>query len=62
MAFVHTGFSTGLLTMLASRRPDPTGRPRQLLPSASHDPRSPRRILTLRNVGYLFARVQDERG
>src|SRR2546421_8590621 len=55
MAFVHTGFSTGLLTMLASRRPDPTGRPRQLLPVSSHDTRSPRRVQLVFILGALSA-------
>src|SRR2546421_4089724 len=44
MACALTSFSTGPLTMLASRRPDPTERPLQLLPVSSHDTQSPRRV------------------
>ena len=55
MAFVHTGFSTGPLTMLASRRPDPTGRPRQLLPVSSHATQSPRRVQLVFILGALSA-------
>src|SRR5256884_4746986 len=41
--------------MLASRRPDPTGRPRQLLPVSSHDTRSPRRVQLVFILGALSA-------
>src|SRR2546421_1837478 len=55
MACALTSFSTGPLTMLASRRPDPTERPLQLLPVSSHDTKKPRRVQLVFILGALSA-------